>query len=501
MKNKKFDFENKKIIIILILVLLVIFIVIGNLMNKNKNYSSVDDFQSVEELVEYYGCTYIKTVGSDEDGYDKDIYITFSQDPVSETGYSKKDYYENIISKVEAKVNNKKIRIIDESRNITIRVEYSSEKKLAVYTINNISNYFSIMQSKYQIENAKNIDITNVNIKSGLINSLISNNWSKKDVNLAKSEATCDDYDIYNEAGYKIRNLNGKVYNIVFTKKYTEEIFENVKTGMSNNEVEKILGSGTFKDTVNKIIGYKTDNLYVFFRDGEVSIYRVEKVDEANNTKFSEIVTKLNKTGDYKTFLNSLTDIYPDYSEYIQSDSYISIKYPLKGLEIKFGAKEGNGIILYNNYQGKIAENVTIDDVKKNKVLPVNVYTQLDTDMVFQDEQTRTIEDYENRHPNDGIELLATNKYIVLNKGNDMYSFYSIDKTNIDSTKRITNFTNIKSINDTTFAYGIENDGIYTYNTQTQETKKIASGTNEKFTINSVDAKTIKYDGNKSANI
>ena len=82
-----------------------------------------------------------------------------------------------------------------------------------------------------------------------------------------------------------------------------------------------------------------------------------------------------------------------------------------------------------------------------------------------------------------------------------MYSFYSIDKINIDSTKRITNFTNIKNINDTTFAYGIENDGIYVYNTQTQETKKIASGTNEKFTINSVDAKTIKYDGNKSANI
>lgn len=470
MKFKKIEIKKKKTIIIA-LVLIISLIVVGNIANKNRKYNNVEDFKSIKELVEYYGCTYIKMSGSEEDGYEKDIYITFAEDPITDTGYSKKTEYEKIISQVEAKAKNKDIRIIDESRNITIRIKYDSNSKVANYTINNISNYFDIMESKYQIENSKTTAITSINIKSELLNSILDNNWNKKSIALANKTTECDDYDIYYNDGYKVKTLNGKIYNIIFNSKYTKEIAENIKTGMTNEEIKKQLGNPSFEDANNQLIGYKTEKLYMFFKDGEISIYRVEELNQETNSKFAELVTKLNTSGDYKTFLNNLTDLYPDYSEYIQSDSYVSIKYPLKGIFIKFGAKEKNGITIYNNYKGKIAEEVSIDDIKDKKILPANVYTKLDTDMVYETEQSRVEKDYGNRHPIDGIELAMTTKYVVLKQDSDMYSFYSIDKKEIDSTIRIANFQSIKSVSENEFTYVTEDGTTKTYNAETLESK------------------------------
>ena len=53
--------KKKKIIIITsIIIILIIAFLIGYsyLVNKNKTYSSVDDFNDIKELVNYYNCEY-----------------------------------------------------------------------------------------------------------------------------------------------------------------------------------------------------------------------------------------------------------------------------------------------------------------------------------------------------------------------------------------------------------------------------------------------------------
>ena len=51
--------KKKKKLIISILIIIILLILLGNLfsylINKNKSYNSIDDFNSVKELVEYYG--------------------------------------------------------------------------------------------------------------------------------------------------------------------------------------------------------------------------------------------------------------------------------------------------------------------------------------------------------------------------------------------------------------------------------------------------------------
>ena len=167
--------RKKKIIIIIIVIILLL--ALGNLfsylINKNKQYNSIDDFDSIKELVEYYGCKYKKTKNSSEEGYKKDIYLSFSEDPIDEEGNPNKDVYENIIKLVACKILDN-YRIIDEDRNITARINIE-EDKTVYYTINNMSNYFENLKSLYTINNKKEENISSINIVSKELQTIINN--------------------------------------------------------------------------------------------------------------------------------------------------------------------------------------------------------------------------------------------------------------------------------------------------------------------------------------
>ena len=197
-----------------------------------------------------------------------------------------------------------------------------------------------------------------------------------------------NDYEIYQE-GYNIRKIGSEIYNIVFTQSYLDEIVNGITTNASLEDVEKILGTPTYEDTNNDIIGYKCEYFYIFFSNDEISLYPPDKYDEKDSIEFGKLVTELNNTGDINTFLNKLTDLYPHYSSFTDNNNYVDIEYPLLGFCVRMGYPSQNGVIIYSNFQGWITENIKMEDLIENKNIPANIYTRLETNLVLKAEGDR----------------------------------------------------------------------------------------------------------------
>ena len=488
--------KKKRNLIILAIILVLAIIVISRIViNINKPKTSIDDFSSVKEIVEYDGHKYISMQNSTEEGFEKDIYITFSKATLNDDGTTNKNLYEIVISHVAGMLKGKNFRLIDTDKNIVVKIKFNDNDEVSTYTINDDSKYWEHIQTNYQIDNVKDEQISNFTITSQILANIINNNWIYNNINLGSKESTVDNYEIYFDEGYKVRKIGSEIYNIIFTQNYNGQVLNGINTTTSVENVENILGSPTFKDDFNNIIGYKGEYFYIFFTGDEISIYPADKYDEQKSKKFGELVTELNKTGDMNTFLNKLTDLYPDYASYYTDNNYVNIVYPLQGFEVTMGAASNNGITIYSNFQGYITDSITIDDLKQNKQMPANVYTKLDTNLIFNEEMNRETEDYFNRNPYDEAYVIQTDSYTVRKNDND-YLFFSRDKSKIDSIVTINDLTNMVSYNQNIFVYGVKNDGIYTYNAEQMKLNKIVEGQGN-FNIEKIEDNIIYYDGTK----
>ncbi len=489
MRNKKTIIIISIAIIFIILFLIVAIILINN---KKTEITSVKDFLNVKELVEYYDCTYISMEKSKEEGYNKDLNIVFSINPIEQDGTSNKLKYERIISSVGAKMNNKDFRIIDQSKNLIIRVKFFEQGK-ASYTINNDTDYFEHLLSNYSIDNELKEDLTDIQINSRILSQIMNKNWQTVGLNLGTIDSTVDKYDIYFDEGYKIRKVNGKVFNIVFDKKYSDNVVNNLKADSKFEDIQNVLGQATYSneiETGTNVIGYKAENLYVFFTGEEISIYPNQAID--NQAEFADLITKFIEERNVQNFLSKLTDIWPDYWEYTIDGSYINIKYPLKGVEIESNENNSVTIRFYNNYTGNVTNDKTIQDIKENKVLPAFVNVSFNENMVNIAEQIRISGDDISRNPLEYESTIINEKYTVYLQ-EDKCEFYSRDKENIDSIINVTGLNNIYQLNDTVFVYSIEGKGIYIYEASQMKTTQIVSGTDQ-YKINEVKDNTIYYD-------
>ena len=492
--------KKKRIIIIVAIILVLAIIIVARIIiNANKPKTSLDDFSSVREIVEYDGHEYISMENSTEDGYEKDIYINFSRPSINDDGTTNQNLYEIVISHIAGMLTGQNFRLIDTDKNIVVKIQFNDNDEVSLYTINDDAKYWEHIKSNYQIDNYTNETLTSMTITSQVLANIINNNWIYNNINLDTRESTVDNYEIYFDEGYKVRKLGSEIYNIVFMQNYNGQILSGITSTTSVENVENMLGKPTYEDDNNGIIGYKCEYFYIFFTGDEISIYQPDKYDEEDSQKFGELVTELNQTGDMNTFLNRLTDLYPNYATYYtyNNNSYVNIVYPLQGFEVKMGASSNNGITIYNNFQGYITDSITVDDIKQNKQMPANVYTRLDTNLVFEVEKARLIQDNLYRNPYDGAYLIQTDDYTIRNQ-NNTYIFYSRDKTKVDSTLTINNFNNMVSYNQTTFVYGVTNDGIYVYNAESMTSSKIAEGQGN-FNIDRIENNTIYYD-NTSVN-
>ena len=380
--------KRKNIIIISIIIL--IFIIGIAIFIKHKKQENAK--KTLKQIAEFYGCEFVKETNTTERGYSKKIYWNYDVPPIdTEDGTQYKEYYESVLKAVSAQIKENFI-LIDNKHSIEIRVKYNPENNKIVYLINNDKNFFKNEENKKISEiNQEKEKTTSIEIKAKELQYTIKNEWSRKKSentygNKIKSESN---YDVYSN-GIKVKTINSKIYNLIFVKEYKGNVFENITAGMSNETIRNILGEPTYENTeADLLIGYKTEKFYVFFSNGQISIYPVESFDENKNKQFAEIISEyINNTNIYKETLQKVTQLYPDYSEYIQNEDSIDLKYPLKGFEIKMGKGERTGIDIYANYKGKISPNITKEDLE-SKTLN-NIYL-VDSNFIFEEELNRII--------------------------------------------------------------------------------------------------------------
>lgn len=380
--------KRKNIIIISIIIL--IFIVGIAIFIKIKKQGSAKN--TLKQIAEFYGCEFVKETNTTERGYSKKIYWNYDVPPIdTEDGTQYKEYYESVLKAVSAQIKENFI-LIDNKHSIEIRVKYNPENNKIVYLINNDKNFFKNEENKKISEiNQEKEKTTSIEIKAKELQYTIENEWSRKKSentygNKIKSESN---YDVYSN-GIKVKTINSKIYNLIFMKEYKGNIFENITTGMDNASIISILGEPTYENTeADLLIGYKTEKFYVFFSNGQISIYPVENFDENKNKQFAEIISEyINNTNIYKETLQKVTQLYPDYSEYIQNDDSIELKYPLKGFEIKMGNNEESGIYIYSNYNGLISLDTKKEDLQLKTLN--NVYL-VNSNFIFDEELTRIV--------------------------------------------------------------------------------------------------------------
>ena len=487
-KKKKW----KKVLIIVLTILIIL--IIGRIIylflgENNEPITSVNDFESVKELVEYNECEYIRMANSTEEGYEKDIYIEFSKDPIESDGNVNKVLYDNLTSQIAGKLLGTNFRIIDESRNIVIRIQFEGNT-VNLYTINNDSQYFEHLKTQYQVGTYEEDSQTPIAIQSNELNAIVNNNWSVNNLNLGSIDSIVNNYDIYFDEGYKIRNLYSNVFNIIFIKNYTNEVFPGITTGMTNEQIQSVLGNPTYTGNASGVIGYKNEEFYAFFYDGEISIYRNDQTYSTD--EFLEILNEYNDSGDYNKFVEQVTNLWRDYDSYTKTQDRVILQYTLKGIRIDFNSISNNGVTVYKNCKGELAEQI------KGGSVPANVYTNFDTDLVFQYEDNRVQTETVMRNPPNYKENLDTEDYIVgyiesNDGGLQDVTFISRDKTKMDLSLKDRYVNNLYKLDDTNYIYSISRRGIYRYNIETLQYQTIIEGS-ANYNITNIENNIIYYD-------
>ena len=394
MKTLTLTKKTKSKILTGVIIALVV-LIFAAIMKFGSGKKVVDINSSIKEIVEDLGGKYYKEKKSDEEGYKKDIYISFPSDPVDDEGNSMEFSYEQVTVALSRKMNGSNFRIIDEGRNIINRVKFDDNEALG-YTINDNENFFRDEYNKYQLNNNKEKqekEYKQYDVASKELKYIIDNNW---DENIVKKMGTFEkkenDYYYYKE-GYRIKYLDNKVFNIIFSKEYKDEI-EYIK--ISDNRVFKIVtGLDNYKvgdDVVRSIdfssydgldmLGWRNQDFYTFMDNGEISIYKDAEYNEQKDIQFGRLIETLSKNYNATEFLDKLTDVYPDYAKYEKEGEGVRITYPTRGLEIVFGINNEYGINIYSNYKGRVSSDIKVDNIKADDKIPNFVFLKLDTNLV-----------------------------------------------------------------------------------------------------------------------
>lgn len=485
---------------VLIILIVIIFIILGIIISKSfwammpesgrervERISSLK-FDTIMELFEYYECEYITTVVAEKKGYAL-MYNVKLRLPPSEGNIVNETFYMSLLNDVALYVDYKNFVINDESRNLKVEVQCENAK-IKTIIVNGIENYFEQKKAELAQREYKAIKNTDMNINSVHIKNAINNVW-KSDQSFGTKESMFNGYDIYFDEGIEVRKIQGKIYNIVFTEKYMDYVVNDIKTTDTLQNVRLKLGNPTFEDNGNGVIGYKGKDMYIFFGNNEISVYRNESYDV---DPMMNLLEKYRKDEiDLLGFMDELTNVWPDYNEYDYNSSSVYISYALKGFEIKVNYDNERGFIFYNNFdmhETELKGYLDSDDFK----------AYLQTDVVFKTEVARRLE---NRDMKANTYMFADNYY-----KNDLYDIY-LEKTKDEEIIKVYFISNddtrpSRELNDTinTFAWIADNyfvfskatKGLYCLDMTTGQVLSLMND-NKMFEITGSGDAYIVYDG------
>lgn len=511
--KKRIKSKRKKVFLIAVLVIIIIIIL--SIINSIKRITNNDDalpyeIVSAQELLKYYNCENITIKDSQEELFKTDIYLKFGED-LCLNGKTNEAYYKAITLYLTEILEYKNYRMIDSSRELVVAViANSKDKKIEKLYINGQLDYFEKEQTKQIIEKHEPTEITELEIQAKEIKKYIANGWEAEGINLGTLESRFKGYDIYFDEGIEVKTLGGKVYNLVFTDKYQGNIINNLKVNAEKEKVVQALGKPVFEN--KNVFGYKSDKMYVFFSENQVSVYRIE--DDYKTEEFLTIWEEFQGSKDAKKFVNDLTNLWQDHNEYQYDSDMIYLEYAIKGIKVQFNISSENGIVLYKNYKGELQNGITLENVNTES-LPKHMYIHKE-DLVFEQETERvsakmryTSEEYMNTvNENYFLEeengtfcfnekeskLFYLEYQYVLDEGIREIKF--ISKNNEYPNSELIRHIQIYTygwINDEQFVYSISKQGIYCYNAKTRKLKTLITG-NENYEIKEVIGDILFYD-------
>ena len=493
--------EKKKkqlvIIFFILIALLLSMLIILHIINKSLNKPELEygNLRTIRDVLEYYGCKYISEEDSKLDDFYTDIKLVFKHN-LYEEDVSNENYFNKVINDVAKVANYTNFTMIDKENDIDIKVVCLDYKIERVF-INGIENYFIVMDSKRDLEKYREIEIKDLQIESPEIQSLIYNNWSN-DIFLITRDSIFENYYEYFDEGIKTRSINGKIYNILFNKRYTGNVVNGIFPGVDIANIKAKLGDPTFEDEELNIVGYKGKEIYVFFTKEEISVYRVS---DGDNEEFFKLADKLlSEELDLLDFMNELTYLWPDYSEYIYDKSSVFLSYPLKGIDVKIGYDDTNAIVIYNNI------NTNLTKIRKYLENPEFV-SRLKIDNVFEAEKRRVeerdcllkkcdeyIDSLEEEEKEFIGESLRFGIYAEIDKNNIIMKLCFISKDgnspNREIYESVDKFLWIDSDN---IIYSIGRKGIYLYNAATGQKSVLIRG-EDPYILKDYENGILKYD-------
>ena len=127
----------------------------------------------------------------------------------------------------------------------------------------------------------------------------------------------------------------------------------------------------TFGSLEEKYIGYKGEKIYVFFNSEQISIYPIE----THEVNVADFVKNYEEEKSIKKFVSNITDNWEDYETYAYDEYTVDLTYPLYGIKVQFGVTSDHGIIIYNNYAGKVLDNYTQENLVNLEIeIPSYIY-------------------------------------------------------------------------------------------------------------------------------
>ena len=507
--NKK-KYQRKKILSVAIIffALLCIIILFAKLSIKNKNEElqleiETGDFSSIQNILTHYGCKYIGQKNSTEKNFVLDIEAEFKYDLYNTDDTSNEKFYNNVINSIAKFLNYKSFRLIDTSKKEEIEIQVICDgNRIQTIYINGIEDYFVYMDSQISLKEYKEIKNVKLNIQSSELIDCIQNNWDSN-TEFGTRETIFQDYYIYFDEGIEARQINGKIYNVIFTKKYAKSVVNGFTVGSESDIIKRELGTPSFQNEDGSIIGYKSDDVYIFFEKDQISVYRNTK--ETGFDSFFELVDEfLEDKYTLLEFMNELTDIWPDYEQYVYDTESVFLSYPNKGIDIKINYDNTNGIVLYNN--------IGISQEKASKYLENTEFVALlKVDNIYNAEVRRyenvrnfntKCNDYEKEYEaNDKRNKGKIYKYYAkMDTNNAIAGIYFIAQNdqypNCELNESIYSYV---WINDYCIAYSKYGKGIYYYDLKNQIKGSIITG-DDNFEIKSYKNGILKYD-NKELNV
>lgn len=479
--------ENYMRIIVVLFVMVILLLLLLQLLSMLKDAQTVDIDMPVEEMtelrqiIEYHGSKYIKEEYSPEVGYTMDVYLKFKVMPYEEDDTSNEEYYTALINDCARVLRYQSFIMYDEDNDLTVKVKCQNNKVKNIQ-INGIDDYFTYRDSEISMKTWKEIPTTMLYTSSGLIQSLIDNDWRDTNINFGSRESIFEGYYIYNEEGYKVRTICGKVYNVVFNKNYQEPVVETIRVGMTTKQIKDYLtAEPSFEDEELGIIGFKTKDYYVFFTDNEISVYRMYKSDE---DEFFDLANQYTSGQvDFKEFMNRLTTLWPDYSSYEYTSTSVSLKYPLKGIEISANAGDKDGILVYNNIRSSLSK-------IEQYLLDTTFVARLQIDSVFKAEQERITNDidlakncsayYDSLTPEGKERIGQSLTYNYLPCFDNYGQIYEIKFVNVTQNgvnrELLDGINSFAWVNNDLFVYSKNGKGIYLFNLSTGHVDRLLEG-------------------------